>query len=260
MNRHLYRAARALHRFSFLRRAARLLARGRTVTQPFHGGSICLDAVEHSWAWTGDRRLEDFERPVQDRLVELTASRPLFIDLGCNIGVMTLSVLLRRPGTRSVSVDANARAAALLRQSLRVNRLESRAEVLATAVSAGAPSLAFAPEGSFTGHARADGNLVPAVPLATLLARHATGPCVIKLDLEGYEAELAGCLATLPALPGSVLVIELHPRGFNQLGDPLKVLDALRGRGDLRISLLGGAGLGEIDPTHFTQIEAHWPA
>jgi hypothetical protein len=79
-------AARALHRIAFLRRWAKRIAAGWTITQPFHGGVICLDAVEHSWAWTGTRRLENFEREVQDRLLERLRGRELLSDIGSNIG------------------------------------------------------------------------------------------------------------------------------------------------------------------------------
>lgn len=260
MNAPLVSLARQFHRVPLFRRWARRIAAGRSVSQPFHGGVICLDAVEHSWAWTGHRRLQDFERPVQDRLLALIATRPALLDVGCSIGVMTLSVLLRAPQVRSVSIDASPRAIQLLERSLRRNRLQARAQTAAVAVSAGEPTLSFAKGSSFTGHVSADGEVVPALPLATLVARHVSGPTVIKLDLEGYEARLAESLRALPALRGSVLAIELHPRGFNGFGDPFAVIRALEARGDLQLSLIGGGALSSLDPTQFNQLEAQWPA
>lgn len=258
MNSVLLSAARRLHRVPFFRACARRFAVGRTVTQSFHGGVICLDAVEHSWAWTGSRRLEDFERSAQDRLLELVRTRGHLVDIGSSIGVMTLSVLLRDPRAQTVSIDAAPRVIELLNQSLRRNNLTSRARTVAVAVSRREAALSFADGGSFTGHVSAQGLSVPAIPLADLLDRHARQPAVIKLDVEGYEAVLADALRELSPRPGSVLVIELHPHGFNGFGDPHRVVAALQARGDLQLELIGGGDLASLDPTQFHQLEAHW--
>jgi FkbM family methyltransferase len=252
--------AQRLHRVPILRRCARRLAAGRTVTQSFHGGIICLDAVEHSWAWTGRRRLEDFERPLQDRLLELVRGRATLLDIGCSIGVMTLSALLRDPSVQTVSIDAAPRVIELLNTSLRRNGLLSRARTVPVAVSSGETSLSFHGAGSFTGHVATEGvsPAVRAVPLLELIEQHITRPSVIKLDVEGYEAVLSDTFRILPPRPGSILVIELHPRGFNGLGDPFRVLSALRARGDLHLELIGGGEPDSLDPTTFHQLEVRW--
>jgi FkbM family methyltransferase len=260
MNPALVKVARAFHRVAFFRRCAKRLAAGWTITQAFHGGVICLDSVEHSWAWTGTRRLEDFEREVQDRLLELMQTRDLLLDIGSNIGVMTLSVLLRSPQARSVSIDASPRAIELLNRSLRRNGLESRAETLAVAVSGGETRLAFANNSTFTGHVHPGGTLVPALPLHDLLARYAGTKTLIKIDVEGYESTLADSLRTMPARPGSALLIELHPLGFNGYGDPLRVIRSLQTRNDLDLRLIGRGSFESLDPTQFHQLEARWVA
>ncbi len=258
MNPILLSSARLAHRSPFLRACARRLAAGWTITQSFHGSVICLDAVEHSWAWTGNRRLETFERPVQDRLCELLATRSRFVDIGCSIGVMTLSVLLRVPHVTTFSIDAAPRAIELLRSSISRNRLGSRAHTQNCAVSNGETHLGFAKSGCFTGHVSSSGPMIPATPLLELMQNHANVPSVVKIDIEGYEAELADTLERMPPLRGSVLLIEAHPLGFNGFGDPARVIRALRSRGDARIQSLGGGELSSLDPSQFHQIEAHW--
>lgn len=260
MNSLLLRTARLAHRSPLLRACARRVAAGLTISQPFHGGLICLDAVEHSWAWTGNRPLEAFERPVQDRLCELLATRARFVDIGSSIGVMTLSVLLRLPHVTTMSVDAAPRAIELLRRSIQHNRLAARASTENSAVSNGETQLAFADSGSFTGHVSPAGCLVPATPLVQVLQHHAQTPAVVKIDIEGYEAELADTLHRMPPLRGSVMVIEAHPFGLNGFGDPVRVVHALQNRGDARVCALGGAELSSIEPSHFHQIEVHWDA
>lgn len=260
MNSHLINLTRRFHRFELLRKLAKRIASGRTITLPFHGGVICVDAVEHSWAWTGDRQLTEFEGFLQDRLVELTTSRDTFVDIGCNIGVMTLSVLLRRPNVRSISIDPNRRAVELLTESLKRNGLSSRAQTIGVAVSNDTRTLAYDADGSFVGHVVPQGATVPAVPLIEILAQYVTAPSVIKIDVEGYEAMLTESFEQLPPMPGSVLAIELHPLGFNGWGDPHKVIAALRSRGDVALRLIGGENFDSLNPRTFHQLEATWSA
>jgi FkbM family methyltransferase len=258
MNRHFINLARRVHRFGFLRNVAKRIAGGRTIALPFHSGIICVDAVEHSWAWTGNRKLTEFEGFLQDRLLQLTATRDTFIDIGCNIGVMTLSVLLRRPNVTSISIDPNHRALELLADSLKRNGLSSRARTIGAAVSNDTRTLAYDAEGSFVGHVVPAGVSVPAIPLVEFLAQHVTAKAVVKIDVEGYEAMLVESLQRLPRLPGSVLAIELHPLGFNGWGDPHKVIAALRSRGDLGLRFIGDEQIESFDPTQFHQLEATW--
>jgi hypothetical protein len=93
-----------LHRIKLLRRIAKRLARNLVLTQDFHGGRIAFNAVSHSWAWAGSQTYESFDRPLQDRLLALSQSRPRLLDVGANIGVMTLNILLRNPAARAVAV------------------------------------------------------------------------------------------------------------------------------------------------------------
>ena len=117
------------HRWPALRALGKRLLRRRTVRQPFHGGVICLDAVEQSWAWTGSIRLESWDRHIQDRLLALSRDCRTMIDIGANLGAMSLSVALRNPDIAIICVEPNRRAAELLRQSIALNRLGDRVTV-----------------------------------------------------------------------------------------------------------------------------------
>lgn len=259
MNPRLHAVARRLHRSALLRRLAKVSCRRLVLTQPFHGGVIAFNAVEHSWAWTGSRTYEGFDRPLQDRLLELSGDRPAFLDVGANVGAMTIGLLLRNPFVRALAVEPSPQAAALLRRSLRLNRLESRAEVLEMAAAAEQGRLRFDFAGSVTAHVAETGREVPSVSMEELVARASGGGRLLtKIDVEGFETAL---LPTLPRwrLPGgSCAVIELHPAGFNGRGDPEACVALLRGRSMLELRQLGGAALQTVDPQTFTQIEVHW--
>lgn len=254
----LLRLARLLHRVRLFRLVAKKTARNLVVQQPFHGGHICLNAVEHSWAWTSTKKLEWFEAEVQQRLLELMQTRSRLIDIGSNLGVMSLSVLLRTKHASVVAVDPNRQALDLLRTSARQNGVLPRLQTIEAAVTAATEALHYNPTGSFTGHIAASGEVVRSIPLLDLVAAHVTEPSVIKVDIEGYEAALVPALERLPSLPGSALVMELHPEGFNGWGDPRRVLAVLQARGDLTLRSVYDQPLSPLDPTKFHQIEAVW--
>lgn len=254
----IHAVARKLHRLKTLRRLAKRLCRRWVLTQPFHGGVIALNAVSHSWAWTGDYTYETFDRTVQDRLLALSRARPKFLDVGANVGAMTLSVLLRNPTARAVAVEPGEEAAALLRRSLRLNRLQARSELLMAAASGGERRLGFDPAGSVSGHVATGGHAVPALAIADLI-QHASGEnLLVKIDVEGYETSLLRTLAHWPIFPGSCAVIELHPRGFNIHGDPLACLRMIEAQPHVSITALGGMRLPGVAQDDFTQIELHW--
>jgi FkbM family methyltransferase len=249
----------SLHRRPLLRRIAKKVCRGWTVRQRFYQGRICLDAVEHSWAWTGNTRYEQFDRWLQDGLVRLAAGQNTFLDIGANIGAMTLAVLLRVPEITAVAVEPNPRACELLRRSLMLNRLASRGCVIQAAVTPEGRSVGFDFEGSVTGHVTAAGpQRVPGIAPAQLLAGLGPGPVLVKLDVEGFEAELLPEFTALPQRRRVTLVFELHPAGFRSGLDPVRVLATLRDTG-AAIFNLDDRPFTADTPAPFDNLVARWP-
>ena len=253
-------AVQALHRAAVLRYLAKRVCRNWTIAQPFHGGVICLDAVEHSWAWTGEWRYETFDAPLQTRLLALSLTRDLFVDIGCNIGAMTLSVLLRNPRIRALCVDPNARAVALLRKSLRKNGLTQRASVVQAAVARCDGWLPFDQTESVTGHVAETGQLVSSIGFGSYLNRVCgSRRSLVKIDIEGFEAVVLDQIGDIAGRSVSCFVIELHPAGFNGFGDPARCVRCLLDAG-ARIEDLQGEPLGSVDEAAITQVVATFAA
>lgn len=253
-----------LHRLPFVRRAGRLLLRGRVVRQPFHGGVICLDAVEQSWAWTGAIRLETWDRHIQDRLLELSRGCRTMVDVGSNVGAMALSVALRNPAIAIVCVEPNARAAELLRESIAANRLGDRMTVVEAVAGTADGTVSFEEGGSTTGHVVVAGAVArPSVDFARLIDREAErGACLVKLDVEGYEAVVLTALPRLLRRDRVQLVVELHASGFNGIGDPARCGALLTASGAVMTDPDGRpvtAIDGWTDGLTTRQIEARWP-
>jgi FkbM family methyltransferase len=251
---------RALHRYAPARALAKRLLRGRlTLTQQFHGGVICLDAVDHAWAWVHDCRYESFDRELQDHLAKLASAYDRFIDIGCNVGAMTLAVLLRNRHIDAVCIDPNKRAVALLNRSLARNSLESRATVHCALVGVENGVMPFDPTGSVTGHVTGTGRMAVSLAFGDLLneqLRHRR--CLVKLDVEGFETQLLPQLSGVEHLERCCFVIELHPKGWNELGDSELCLDVLRSTGARVTTLTGGEW--SCPPGEFCQVVATWPS
>jgi FkbM family methyltransferase len=248
----------ALHRSTKLRLVAKRVCRGWTIPQKFYGGVIYLDAVEHSWAWTGERRYESFDRQQQDRLLQLSFKSDILLDVGCNVGAMTLSTLLRNREIAAVAIDPNDRALQLLRRSLLANRVDARCQVV-RALIGGKPGLQqYDATGSVTGHVGSSGTLLPCIPLAAVIDCFAGEKrCLIKVDIEGFETVALRTLNECQHLRNAVLVVEIHPLHLNHIGDPASTLRTLKATG-ARLSRLDGTVLTNVANDEFTQVVACW--
>lgn len=247
-----------LHRISALRSLAKQFFRGWTIQQSFHGGVICLDAVEHSWAWTGNRRYQTFDSELQEKLLLLSGEYEQFIDIGSNIGAIVLSVLLRNRQINAICIDPNSRAIALLKESLRLNNLSNRVSVVEAAVSDSDGVLTFDESGSVTGHVSNSGKQVACINFVKLINEKLSDKkCLVKIDIEGFETILLKHITEIKPLDNLCLVIELHPLKFNDIGNPQDCLNLLLAAG-AKIEDLQGQPLNQLDENNFTQVIAKW--
>ena len=247
-----------LHQIPALRAVAKKLFRDRTIRQAFYKGVICLDAVEHSWAWTGNRRYESFDRELQDKLLLLSQNYEMLIDIGSNIGAMSLSVLLRNPNIKAVCIDPNSRAIALLQESVYLNKLEDRVSIVNSAVSEVDGFLTFDESGSVTGHVSDSGKQVTSIDFARLINDYSSSKkCLVKIDVEGFETTIFKLLKEVKHLYNLCLVVELHPLQFNEIGNPKNCFNFLQGSGAI-IEDLKGHLLNQVEDENFTQIIVKW--
>lgn len=164
----------------------------------------------------------------------------VFLDIGAWVGPTTLHAALL--GAAVVAVEADPRAAALLRGNVSANpALSPRISVLhrAAAPKAGRIRLGAPRKPGDSMSSALHGDLakaweVEAVTPAELVAaasRAGTGPLVIKVDIEGGEYALLPTLA--PALPRdrvAALIVGFHPGLLRDAGHDEGAVAAATGR------------------------------
>jgi FkbM family methyltransferase len=242
-----------LHRFRLIRYIARRGARKLTIRQPFYSGAIFLNAVEHSWAWTGGRTYMTFDRELQDFLHQESLAHDFLIDIGCNIGVMTVGTLMHNPKIYAVAVDPNRNAIGLLKKTLKYNQLSGRCRVIHAAAGTRNGKIKFDGAGSVTGHIAENGEEVDMIGIAGLLNNYSGRKTLVKVDIEGYESQVVAGLKEVTRLADFTFLIEFHEYGFNGVGDPQYVLDTLKGMGGKATDLAGNA-VEAIDPAQVSQL------
>jgi FkbM family methyltransferase len=241
------------HRFKFLRQLAKVIGRKINIKQKFHNGYIFLNAVEHSWAWTGKMNYTTFDAELQNFIHKASGSYDYFIDIGSNIGVMTIGTLLKNSTIKAIAVDPNEQAVKLLKRSLAYNNLTNGCEVINAVVGDKEGTVKFDAEGSVTGHVAEEGKEVGMIRFSSLLNRHNTVKALVKVDVEGYESVFISDLANVTNLKNCTIVIELHPLGFNDIGDPVKVFEVFKQlKGN--ITDIYGEAVAEVHPERTTQL------
>jgi FkbM family methyltransferase len=132
----------------------------------------------------------------------------LFVDAGANVGSYTV-LASRVCGARTLAIEPVAATVAALRRNVAANRIEPLVRVESVVLGASEGSVGFTIDADTTNAVAGPGcasaaATLPMRPLDALLAGET--PALLKLDVEGYEAEvLSGARRTL-ADPGLLAV------------------------------------------------------
>ncbi|WP_461451074.1 FkbM family methyltransferase [Mucilaginibacter sp.] len=246
-----------LHKFKFCRQIAKKIAKKMDIKQKFYNGNIYLNAVEHSWAWTSDRNYNNFDIDIQNYIHKTSKNHDVFIDIGSNIGVMTIGTLLNNKTIKSIAIDPNKQAVKLLKKSLACNKISDRCVVINSAIGNYDGEIVFDSTGSVTGHISDVGDKVNIIKLSNVLNEFKGINTLVKIDIEGYETQIIKELKNVNNVSSFTFVIELHELGFNGIGDPQYVFNVLKNM-NAKIYDLNGKELDRLDQKNSTQISVNF--
>jgi FkbM family methyltransferase len=164
-----------------------------------------------------------------------------FVDIGANIGNVTIEMLSRVPRATAVAFEPDPVNLRLLRQNLAANQMADRAIVLPVALSDsdGSVELELSPDNFGDHRVRRDagpGALseehrrtrpIPARRFDSLVARGEVSlarKVLTKLDAQGHEGHI---LAGAPPLLAHPMIVEFWPYGLDRAGGLDLFLEAL---------------------------------
>jgi FkbM family methyltransferase len=168
-------------------------------------------------------------------LLHLLREDDLFVDVGANAGSYTILACAVR-GARAYSFEPVPDTYRRLSANIKLNRVEDRAKHLNIGIGGGRGFIKFTSKLDTTNHAlapgeRTDNSLsIEVVPLDEVLADES--PILMKIDVEGYEAEvIKGAKETLNKPSLRAVIIELNGSGTRYGWNDASVSDFLRGFG-----------------------------
>lgn len=134
-------------------------------------------------------------------VLHLLREDDLFLDLGANVGSYTV-LASRVCGSKSVSVEPDPGNVVCLRRNIEANGIGGRVEVVETALGAASGMARFSVGLDTTNRVMSDLSIasreVTLTPLDAIVGNRK--PTMIKMDVEGYEAEvMKGARKTLKA-------------------------------------------------------------
>ncbi len=182
------------------------------------------------------------EEAMLRRMIDYVHDNDVVYDVGANIGIVTLALLLHR-GERTITVHAfepEPNNAAALRGNLAANRCEATVHAAALGDHTGEAELFVDPHIGGGSHSLVRrGSAVVRVPITTAdhLAETAGVPQCVKIDVEGAElAVLRGMSHLLSQRLVRDLFIEVHPTlMLKEEGGPTALTDWLRRHGYERV-------------------------
>lgn len=249
-----------LYSFKGIRQLGKKVLKNKTIYQKFYSGIICFNAVEFTLFWLNDKTCETMDKEIQDKLLELSLQNEVFVDIGANIGIMSLSLALRNPSIQVKAYDPNKFVLKYFKKSVRKNGLERRVEIINAAVSdhSGIDFMNFA-VGPYSGYLSDKGTAVEVVDFKSLLSLYRSNKVLFKMDIEGFEKNLVSLLVK-DKNPNHCFVIEIHPKGLNNISDPDFVLIELLTNGFEITDAYGKPVNGMSDIEDWSNVVCRYPA
>jgi FkbM family methyltransferase len=197
-------------------------------------------------------QVEDAEQVAEfDSFLSYCTPNMVLFDLGAHFGLFSLAALhYGGSASRAVAVDASPVAARMLAAQASLNGVTGRLAVVRACVcervgERGLVAGGVLCDGYYTApgpaHTAGEITATPATTLDALADRFGVRPTHVKIDVEGFEAEvLRGGRRLLSSDPPPLLFLEMHTDLIRRRGaDPAAVVEELAGLGYATFDLAG---------------------
>lgn len=221
------------------------------------------------------RREGSYEPNVVDAIVQELHRHeaPVFLDVGANIGLISLAVLASLPSARVYAWEPGLHQRALLERTILCNSLGQRLKLSGAALAAEEGTAQFATHG--TRHASSDGFLdtgrggrsrVVVVQTTTLdkwWHEHGQPEVnIVKIDTEGSELDILHGAQRMLAHTRPALVLEIHPLNLRAYGLSQDDMASELGQLEYRLETIFGEAVNpgnqdRIFARHFEFIARH---
>ena len=178
----------------------------RIVSGPLRGYRWVVGAGVHG-VWLGS-----YERMKVRRVQAALRSGDVFYDIGAHAGIYSLAAAraVGESGT-IVAVEPNQVNVARFRRHMQINRIHSVLLLPVAASDSAGPSKFSAGPNNYQGRLQADGDLV--VETIGLDDIEPSPPSVIKIDVEGHEANVLRGASRILEVDRPVVFVALHGSG-----------------------------------------------
>lgn len=224
--------------------ARRLLARLH-----FLGGKVRVITMRPDWDLRChpicEPELRVFQEDISqkremDEFISRCTNGMQLLDLGAHWGIFSLTALhYGGPGARTICVEPSAPAARILKANLRLNNAAERARLIEAAAGSHSGTLDMLTTGAggadyyvVPSDRRSDTIQVPQVSASDIYRQYHFKPTHLKIDVEGYEAEVLTGAAECIQHCHPLIFLELHGELITRRGgDPRAVISILSNYG-----------------------------
>ncbi len=199
--------------------------------------------------------LETYEADVWPRVMQEVRGGDTFVDAGAFIGLYAIAVAKRvRPRGRVVAFEPDPKNFAVLKQHIRLNRMDDYVVAVQAAVAATDSTVSFESGGGSQSRLSAAGSSEATrsvqVAARSLDSWFAHGRVdVLKIDVEGFEqAVLEGATRLLNDAKRKprCIFIEMHPYAWAESGASSEAIVLLLAAAGYHLTLLDGTTVSEI--------------
>jgi FkbM family methyltransferase len=207
--------AKALWRFAWWQAQSRL-SKSKFIVKPFVG-DVKFYAAKGLSGITGNIYTGLHEFNDMAFLLHFLRSGDTFFDIGANVGSYTL-LASGIAKANSITLEPVKATFDILSSNIGLNNLQDKVKLINAGAGAAAGEIRFSADEDTGNHVIARDETgqntvtVPVITIDSLLNKHL--PCLIKIDVEGFETEvLRGMAVTLDLPQLKAIIIELNGSG-----------------------------------------------